>query len=262
MTRSGHINERGFTLVEVMIAVGILAALTGLMWMSIASMFRTRDAVDERTERYQQVRIAMNRMATEIAAAYIAGPEFGAEELPGEETFGVATDGEDAAAALLTADQEEIQLGFIGRDDELSFTSLAHVRTDPRERSSHHTEIGYFVRTKRNRETGRLEKQLVRRQDTTTDDDLTKGGVIYTMLPEVESIEFEYWDPGRVELGTFEEIARGRWVTEWDTTRRDFAGRLPTRVRIRLELPPTSRGMENETFVTQSQIFVTEVLEF
>lgn len=255
-------HDAGFTLIEVMIAVGILAGLTGLMWMSIASMFRTRDAVEERTERYQLVRITMNRMATEIGSAYIAGPEFGAEELPGEETFGLEQDEDDAESALLTASQEKIQLGFIGRDDELSFTNFAHVRTNPRERSSHHAEIGYFIRSDRDEVSGRLVKKLMRREDVTADDDLTKGGIIYTMLPEIEDIKFEYWDAGQVELGTFEEVAQGRWVDEWDTTRREFAGRLPTRVRITLELPPSTRASENEKFVTQTQIYVTEVLEF
>ncbi len=260
-TTTYGLDERGFTLIEVMIAVGILAGLTGLMWMSIGSMFRTRDIVEERTARFQQVRITMNRMTTEIGAAYIAGPEFGAEELPGEETFGLEGDGDDEDA-LLASNQDEIQLGFIGREDELSFSSFAHIRTDPRSRASNHAEIGYFIRTDRDRETGRLVKQLMRREDATTDDDLRKGGVIYTMLPEVESVKFEYWDAGKVELGTLEEIAQGRWVTEWDTTRRDFAGRLPTRVRITLELPPTSNARDTEIFTTQAQIYVTEVLEF
>lgn len=252
-------SQAGFTLIEVMLAVGILASLTGLMWLSIANMFRTRDAIEERSERYQQVRITLNRMSEEIASAYVAGPEFGAEEIPGEESFGLEGE-EDALPALPSG--ELMQLGFIGRDDELSFTSFAHVRTSPRERSSNHAEIGYFIRTERDEEDGRMVKKLMRREDVSADDDLQKGGVIYTMLPEIESVKFEYWDAGQVELGTFEEVAQGRWVTDWDTTRREQGGRLPTRVRITIELPPTARMDEPEKFVTQTQIHTTEVLEF
>ena len=51
-------------------------------------------------------------------------------------------------------------------------------------------------------------------------------------------------------------------MIQWDTTRREQAGRLPTRVRITLVLPPTSRMEDPETFTTQAQIYTTEVLEF
>lgn len=262
MSLRGHIHSRssaGFTLVEVLLAVGILASLSGLMWISIAGMFKSRDVVEQRSQRHHEVRVTMNRMSHEIAAAYIAGPKFGGEEIPGE-TASLLEGSEDEVLARIN--DEPKQFGMIGRDDSLHFTTFAHVRTLDRERASNHAEIGYFMRTERDDETGRMVKQLVRREDTSSDDDLTRGGVIYTMLAEVEDVRFEYWDAGQVELGTFEEIAQGRWVSEWDTTRRDHAGRLPTRVRMSLILPPQGNNREPEKFVTQTQLGVTEVLDF
>lgn len=260
MRRAPH--NAGFTLVEVMLAVAILASLTALMWASIANMFATRDVIEARTERYHQVRVTMNRMAKEIAAAYIAGPEFGAELLPGEESMATMTVDEQMDEAKFQASgAQRFQFGMIGRDGKLNFTTMAHVRTMDRERASDHAEIGYFTRTDRNEE-GRMVKMLMRREDVSADDDLEKGGVVYKMLPELDKIEFEYWDPGPVKLGTFEELAQGRWVKDWDTTRRDQAGRLPTRVRIRLVLPPPNERSEPEVFVTQAEIATTEVLEF
>jgi len=246
-----------------MIAIAILASLTALMWSSISTMFSTRDVVRQRAERYQQVRVTMSRMTQELSMAYMAGPQFGGEDLPGEETFGeaAAADG-DAEAAALAATREKKQFGFIGKNDRVDFTSFAHVRTQPGERAGDHAEIGYFIRSKRDEETGRLVKQLVRREDTTLDDDITHGGTLYTMLPEVEDVKFEYYDPGPVELGTYEEMAQGRWVDSWDTTNREFAGRLPPRVRITLILPPGPFSDRPEKFTTQTTIQVTEVLEF
>lgn len=261
MRRPTH--SAGFTIVEVLIAVAILASLTALMWASIANMFSTRDVIEQRASRYHQVRVTMNRMAKEIASTYIAGPEFGAEEIPGQETFGMGADGEQSEeeAMMAAQGQQPIQLGMVGRDDELHFTAFSHVRTMPREKSSEHAEVGYFIRSRRNEE-GEMVDMLMRREDTTADDDLTRGGVIYKMLPEVESIEFEYWDAGQVELGTFEEIAEGRWVNQWDTTRREHGGRLPTRIKIRLTLPPQGANSEPEVFVTETLIHTTEVLEY
>lgn len=253
-------SQAGFTLVEVLIAVAIMAALTSLMWVSISNMFATRDVIEQRSERYHLVRVTMNRITKEVAAAYVAGPEFGAEELPGEDSFAMMSE-EERAGELMQGTTDPVQLGMIGKSDSLHFTTLAHVRTMERERASDHAEIGYFLRSERG-DDGRLVKKLMRREDVTADDNLERGGVIYTMLPEVESIKFEYWDAGAVKIGTFEEIAEGRWVNEWNTTRREHAGRLPTRVRVTIELPPVNSWSQPEKFTVQSEVMVTEVLEF
>lgn len=250
-------SNSGFTIVEVMISIAVLAALTAVTWVSISNMFRTRDLVEKRSMRHQQVRVTMDRMAAEISSAYIAGPELGGKDLPGEEFQQTPDDAEE----LLQQIEEPVEFGMKGRDDRLNFTTMAHTRTQPGERSSYHAEIGYFVRSGET-EDGRTVDQLVRRQDTTMDDDVERGGIIYVMLPEVEEVEFEYWDAGQVKVGTFEEIAEGRWVDEWDTSKREFAGRLPSRMRITLTLPPPPLSQRNEVFTTQIEIPTTEVLEF
>ena len=259
MRRAPH--NAGFTLVEVLIAVGILAGISAAMGLSMQSMFSTRDYFEERYERFQIARNALNRMSAEIASAYMAAPEHGGEPIPGEEPDGQDTS-DDGQAELERLQREPIQFGFIGRDDTMSFSSFAHVRTQDGERNSHHAEIGYFVRREQDEDTGRQVQRLMRREDTTYDDDITKGGTIYVMIPEIEEVEFEYWDAGPVRLGTAEEIAQGRWVSEWDTTRTEFAGRLPTRVRIKVTLPPQSARSRADVFTTQAQLGVTEVLEF
>ncbi len=250
---------RGFTLVEVMIAVAILATLTALVWGTIANVFNTRDYFEARNERTQIVRMAMDRMAMELSSAYMAGPDHGGEVIPGQEPP-PPTDEEEAQRRLLA--REPIQFGFIGKEDSVNFTSFAYVRTQEGERRGHHAEIGYSIRTRVDEATGERARQLVRREDPTYDDDITRGGALYVVVPEIERISFEYWDPGEVRIGTMEELADGRWVRDWDTTRREHAGRLPTRVRITMTIPPQGERGDAETFVTQTQLAITEVLEF
>lgn len=251
---------RGFTLIEVMLAITILATIMGIIAATTSSMFNTRELLSARYERMQMARNAMNRMSSEFAMAYIAGPDHGGEEIPGQLVGGNNAGGNNDEPIVRT--QEQIQFAFIGKDDRVNFTAFAHVRTQPNEKASHNAEIGYYIRSERDAATGRIVRQLVRREDTTLDGDVTRGGVVYVMVPEVEDVTFEYWDTGAVKLGTVEEVAEGRWVKDWDTTRREFAGRLPTRVRITLELPPQEGQRDKEVFVTQTQVHVTEVLEF
>jgi general secretion pathway protein J len=259
----GERPQLGFTLIEVLLAVAILASLTAITWVGVSNMFDTRDWMTVRFERYQIMRVSMDRMAREVASAYLAGPEHGGEPIPGSEEEAMQQDPEgEGGTTSMQSLQEPVQFGMIGRDDELSFTTFAHVRSIAGEKASQHAEIEYFTDRVRDPRTGELVLSLMRREDTSLDDDITDGGTIYTMIPSIEEVEFEYWDPGEVEIGTMEEMAEGRWQDSWDTTKSEHAGRLPTRVRITVTLPPQDERGDEEVFIIQTQIATTEVLEF
>ncbi len=247
---------RGLTLIEVLLAITILATMSAIAWTSITQTFQTEEIASERQEFYRMVRLAMNRMSNEISMAYVAGPDHGGEEITGEPLMP-----EDYEELGDIGMWEPVQFGMIGRDDELSFTSFAHTRTLAGEKASHHAQIGYELDRYTNDE-GRTVQRLIRRYNTNFDDDLTRGGTVQTMIPEVENLEFEFWDPGEPELGTEEELADGRWVSEWDTTSREHAGRLPSRVRITLEMPATGPRDNTETFTTQTTLGMPELLEY
>ena len=244
-------------MLEVMVAMSVLAALTAIVWAAINGMFETRDFVQQRYERYQIMRVALDRMNSELASAYVAGPAHGAEERFEENQ--APKDRQEAERKVANAQREPVEYGMRGRNDQIDFTSFAHLRTVQDERASYHAEIGYRVKNVRNDE-GDLVKSLVRREDTTIDDDITKGGKVYTLIPNVEDVEFEYWDPGDVDLGTEEEMGRGRWVDSWDTSDKQYHDRLPFRVRITVTLPAQGPRSKEEKFSTQTQIMTHELL--
>ena len=249
---------RGFTLIEVLVAVAVLAALSVIAWVSLNQMFMTQEIISERHERYRMVRMSMNRMATEISMAYMAGPEHGGEIIPGEESL---YDDDEEYQQRQWRNRDPIQFGMIGQSEEIHFTAFGHVRTLEDEPASHHGQIGYFLERGVNEE-GRSIYRLMRRSSPEFDSDLSRGGSVFLMLPEVEQLRIEYWDAGDTEFGTSREIAQGRWIREWDTTSRRFAGRLPTRVRISLTVPAQGPRGRSETFVTQTTISMSEVLEY
>lgn len=264
-------HPRGFTMLEVMISLSILASLTAIVWVSVNNMFRARDFMTERYQRFQVIRVALDRMNSELSSAYIAGPSFGAEER-GEEAASddAPEDGSNEsvrqqrenAEAELRARREPVQFGMVGRDDEVNFTSFAHMRMFRDEPTSYHAEIGYFVERRRT-EDGDFAKSLMRREDTTLDDDITEGGKVYVLIPEIEEVEFEYWDPGETELGqSQEDRARGDWVDDWDTRNDEYRDRLPTRIRITVTLPAQNQAREPETFSTQTKVMVNQLMEY
>ncbi|MFB6265220.1 MAG: type II secretion system protein GspJ [Bradymonadaceae bacterium] len=254
-------DDRGFTLLEVLISLGIMAALTAMMWGTINSMFRTRDYVKKRYQRYQTIRVALDRMASELASAYVAGPGHGAErKFDDRKPPGGA--GRKKKRQRTKQFRDPVQFGMNGDGEEVSFTSLAHLRTVQGEQSSHHAEIGYSIE-RIDRPVGRGSVDaLVRREDTTLDDDITEGGKTYVLIPNIRSVEFEYWDPGEPQIGSEEGVGRGDWISSWDTSQKRFHDRLPTRIRITVTMPPQGPRGSEETFSTQTEIHMHEQLEF
>lgn len=222
--------RRGMTLIEIMLAVAILATIVALTWGSLSTSFRLRRASLDKFDRYRALQTSLDRMAREISMAFVTN-------------IGVEA----------TNDQNEItyQTIFTGDEDELTFTSLAHVRTRPDAVASEQCEISYRLERRRG-EDGRMVQHLIRREDAPIDDDPEEGGITYVLIHDVRDVTFEYWDGDR-------EIAGDAWVRSWDAIG-DKDGTLPDRVRITIEVPhPT---LENETleFSTQTQIVLTRPL--
>ena len=71
MTRKRSL-VRGFTLMEVMVAVGITALMGGLVAASFTSSFNAREVVQKEADRYRMIRTAFSRMSREIGAAYVS----------------------------------------------------------------------------------------------------------------------------------------------------------------------------------------------
>jgi general secretion pathway protein J len=201
--RPSRRSQLGLTLIETMVSVGILALIGTLIYGAFDGMSRSRKGITQMSDRYQQGRSAMARMAREIQAAF------------------VSKHGDFTNNSTMISQQVR-KTAFIGKDngsfDRLDFTAFAHKQLGPHE--SDQTEIGYFG--SRNRDTGATD--LVRREDKYLDMEPGKGGVVNVLVEDVDSLEIEYFDPITKE-----------WVGEWDTTQ--AAGqpwRLPMQVRITL----------------------------
>jgi prepilin-type N-terminal cleavage/methylation domain-containing protein len=263
----------GFTLVEVMLALAILVSITALVWGSISYSFQSRDRMMGAFDQFQQIRLAVDRMSREFSMAFVTRHANRREHLPGvddldgedqEALVGQLVQGEDAAALEQELQGEArdryIETAFVGKDDEVHFTSLSHVRTQPGELASDQCEISYIVRNAKQRSPdGRLRRELIRREDSSLDDDVESGGVIYTLIDDVEDVKFEFWEEG--EEG--DEEASGRWTNAWDSRKGDQKGKLPNRVKITIDVAvPGTERKAKRTFVTQAPIVMNRMLDF
>lgn len=190
--------RRGFTLMEVMIAVGITAAMGAMVATAFFTGFKAREVVEGDAERYRMLRVAMSRMAREIGAAYVS----------------------DRYDPKLYRDQNDRPTNFIGERDQLLFTSLSHQRLYSDAKESDQAVIEYTVESSQDR-SARGRQDLVRRENPVVGEHMDRGGQKDVLYEGIKRLELSYWDSEKKE-----------WDDEWDTRRQERKSILPTRVKM------------------------------
>lgn len=191
-------SARGFTLMEVMIAIGITSLMGVMVAVSFQTSYRAQEVVEEEAEHYRMVRTAFSRMTREIGAAYVS----------------------DRYDAARYRDQNDRPTNFVGERDQLLFTSFAHQRLYQDAKESDQMIVEYRVDSSPDKD-AKGRKDLLRRVNPVVQDRMDRGGTEDVLMEGVDEIEFEYWDSERKE-----------WDDEWDTRRVERKSLLPTRVRI------------------------------
>jgi general secretion pathway protein J len=224
LTMRSSRSQRGLTLMEVALAVSILAIIATLTWGSIARSFDAYEAVTEIDRNYHNVRVAMNRMSKELSSAFIAS----ARRSKGPERRVVTHFRGEAASPF----------------HELHFTAFAHdiLRADAKEGDS--CEISYFGAPDPDKPN---QVNLMRREDPRIDDEWDEGGRAYVLAEDVKEFKLRFWDERREE-----------WTDEWDTEKSDLAGRLPPIVEITMVILDEN-GKELK-FVTKARVNLTREL--
>jgi general secretion pathway protein J len=187
----------GFTLLELVIALGITAVLAAMVAGSFASLDRAGSEARAQAERYGAARIALTRLAREISMAFLSDHYDGAR-------------------------YRERPTLFLGRDDTLLFTTFGHERLWRDAKESDQAVVEYAI----DRDPDHPgEEALFRREKAHLDEDPERGGDRAVVLDRVARFTVAYWDR-----------KRGEWVREWSTRTTERKDELPTRVRVEVEL--------------------------
>lgn len=191
-------NEGGFTLIEVLIAVTILAAISLAMYGATTQMLSSKELVEGRDETQHAITYALEKMADDISMAYI---------LRSPDMLGNKFDGEVA---------------FEGGEDRLDFVSFSHLRYLKGAKESDSSEISYYLAPDPENSDAQA---LMRRESTTIDKNFQEGGRAYPLLEGVRSLRFEYL-PAPTE----------EWKRVWDSKSLSTGNKLPRAVKIELEM--------------------------
>jgi general secretion pathway protein J len=190
----------GFALLEVLLALAILAFISATIWGTFSRTYAAKRRLEAAQDRVHTVRVALMRMTREIEMAYLSNHE---NQLVQERrtTFMSAP----------TRGISELRFAWFGKpryraDSPEGDTSVVmyYGAPDP--------EQAGVVNLMR-RETRRLQAL----------DPMTLPGDAYILCPDVSSVNFSFYDARLKE-----------WRDSWNTTGADGVDYLPTHVRISL----------------------------
>lgn len=219
--------RRGFTLLEVILAVTILALVGTMIYGGFSQTALNKARVEKDVDQSRVVHMALERLARELTMAFVSTHVNPSLDLRVSNTAFIGTDS--------------------GRDDRIDFTSFSHRRLYRNARESDQNEISYFVTEHPDDPDVDV---LARREQNRIDDDPRTGGKSQILLENVEEFNIEYFDP-----------LLSDWVQTWDTVNAlAQPNRLPTQVRIRLGVKDPRRPSETQTFGTRVVIPITYAL--
>ncbi len=189
---------RGFTLIEVITAIGITAFIGVVIGVTFSTTIANKDVIEGQAERYRMLRAAMSRMSREIGAAYVS----------------------DRYDSKRYRDAFDRPTNFVGTREKLMFTSLAHQRLYADAKESDQMVVEYQV--KRSPDPKAKDRQdLLRREKTILEERMERGGTEDILFEGIKKLEFQYWNSERKQ-----------WEDEWDTRRSERRTVLPTRVKM------------------------------
>lgn len=226
--------SRGFTLLEVLISIAILAAITSMLFGAFSALKRSKDGLSRMQDRQREGRLAMARMTRELQSAYLSA------HMPLNQ-------------ALLV--QKTIFKGERGTpSDRLDFTAFANARLERDSHVSDQCELSYYGSPNPD---GSGTNDLVRRIDSDLDLEPTKGGRVEVLATDIDLFDLQYLD-----------AQTGQWQEGWDTTQSTGQlDRLPLQVRIILVLnggarASADRGRGTIRLVTKVGLNILQPLTF
>jgi general secretion pathway protein J len=199
----------GFTLIEVLISIAILAAITSMLFGAFSALKRSKDGLGRLQDRQREGRLAMARITRELQSAYISAHA-------------------PLNQALIV--QKTIFKGERGTPtDRVDFTAFANRRLDRNSHVSDQCELSYYGDSNPD---GSGQTDLVRRVDTELDLEPDKGGKVEVLATDIDMFDLQYLD-----------AQSGQWQESWDTTQTTGQpDRLPLQVRVILVLNGGTRA--------------------
>lgn len=202
-------NKKGFTLLEVILAITILSTLSVLVATSLSRALKAKRKIQAEVEDVSSLRDALKVMRSDI---YLAYNHYDFEK----EIFDTAKKSKNPPQPgqpnqeLIPPRQTQRQdprTHFQGENQKMGFVTLNNGRILANELQADFVEVGYELKACKNLTTEKSSQCLYRRvENILRDDDMLKGGTDSVLLQNVKEFKLKYIGGNKKE-----------WVNEWKT---------------------------------------------
>jgi len=211
--------DRGFTLLEIMVAIFIFAIIVTTIFTSYTSLLSGNETSDQGTASYEMAKNCLNQMIVDLESIHLTLP-------PG---YSPPVLGEPPELYRIVGENFDIQgVSF----PKLRFTSLAHLSFGGKTEKGI-AEIVYYVKASGDG------NYVLKRADNLypyeTFEEKARDPVLCT---DVKSLTFKYYD----QDGTAHDF--------WDSDDEDFGYSTPKAIDINLELAESSGSLWFKTMVS------------
>ena len=213
--------RRAFTLIELLLAIGLLSAMLALLFAAFSQITGGAAAVQRQVDERQRLRLLIGLIADDLSAA---------QYLPR-----VAGKAATKVPTGIIAGTEFVQQGRFTRIDLHAGVPARFHRTllDGQDPGLH--EIGYRVRLSEDR----TRVELARREDFYLDEDLRDGGIEAPLADQVTAFLIEFLPAG----GQSSSENLENWLDVWNSPEQAKGEEMPVALRVTLRLR-TPKGEE------------------
>jgi type II secretion system protein J len=204
---SAPLVQSGFTLIEVVVAIGLLAVVMTIVYSAFSRSLDVTRETAEVTERVRQVEVITERLVDELSAAYW----FDRSIVPA---------GSNAEGRGLFVGTKGGATDSDARLDRLAWTTFAHRRYVGDRPESDVAEVTYRVEDDSESDDGRKEGRLMRDERVTLFSEAAWATQSDELAAGVSEFRLRY-------------LVAGEWVDEWDAGQRR---RLPEAVEVTVAL--------------------------
>jgi len=205
----------GFTLLEVMVALMIMAVLSILTGQTLKSAIDNKSFVSKEISRDAQLADTLRIMRADIGAAFHyqnidcklrndLNPSPPPASGIGQQALIQPVTAPGAAGTPHPCPPDVT--GFIGSSDSIYFTSLSNTRTITDSQESDQAKIGYYLKSCHSKLTKSPGQCLYRSTSPLLDEDIDKPGAETLLLENVQDFKLRYLGPQHED-----------YVSEWKT---------------------------------------------
>ena len=217
--------QRGFSLMEVMIAVAVLGMIGAITYKAFDGAYDLKSRVEKAEDRDQAVRGALARIAREVSMSFLS-EHYDKKRFRERPTFFRLKDGRGEADLIITSFAHE-RLSIDAKESDQALFEYKLDRDDDGNNS------------------------IFRRVKPIIDEDWERGGEKAVLAENVLKFSVEAWEPKNRE-----------WRPEWDSNniQRGNSVLIPPRVKISITIKDEN-GKER-TWSTQARIQLNTPLDF